>query len=225
MYGNIGAGSRVITYSQVLGDRLVVSSPDRILQVEAGLAGVGTLGILPVDSRYLAAAGRGSIEMEAQSYNVCVFGGGTCGVDIQAYVGSASDLLLYRFESDWIPVDRQHREGNYIRVAAARPGIYCLGRNPAPAPGGLSISQVAPNPFTDRCSFVIEAPGEHRVQVQIFDVRGRLVRRVFDGAASAPVEIWWDGTDRSGRRVAGGIYFVNARAGSTAGTRKIIVAR
>jgi flagellar hook assembly protein FlgD len=59
--------------------------------------------------------------------------------------------------------------------------------------------------------------------VAIFDVTGRAVRTLWEGAApSAPSTIQWDGRESSGSRVSAGNYLVRVRvAGEIVGTHLI----
>lgn len=71
-----------------------------------------------------------------------------------------------------------------------------------------------PNPFRGegRLSLAMEQPSS-RVSITVFDVRGRLVRTIFEGAAPGGfVKARWDGADAQGRVVPEGIYFVRALA-------------
>jgi len=86
------------------------------------------------------------------------------------------------------------------------------------------LYQNHPNPFnpTTIIEFVLDVPGPARLAV--FDTRGRHVRTLFDkirtaGQSSAE----WDGTDRSGRSVASGLYFYRLTVGNTSLTRRMVL--
>ena len=73
----------------------------------------------------------------------------------------------------------------------------------------VDLVTVRPNPFNPRTtvSFVVREAG--RVRVGIYDLRGRIVRMLFDEEFPVAVhERDWDGNDSSGRAVASGIYIV-----------------
>ena len=68
---------------------------------------------------------------------------------------------------------------------------------------------VAPNPFNARTEvfFYVEQGGV--VSIDVFDLRGRLVSSLLDQTmASGPYSVVWEGTDRSNRRVASGVYLI-----------------
>ncbi len=52
-----------------------------------------------------------------------------------------------------------------------------------------------------------------KMQIRIFDSRGRLVRELAESNYAAEVYTWqWDGRDRAGRKVPDGLYFVQIKA-------------
>jgi hypothetical protein len=62
------------------------------------------------------------------------------------------------------------------------------------------------------------------VDIQVFDVRGRLVRQIAIGEAdSGDITIEWDGKDTYDRRVQDGVYFVSAEAGGRRATCKAVM--
>ncbi|MGQ0722813.1 MAG: VPS10 domain-containing protein [Candidatus Eiseniibacteriota bacterium] len=104
---------------------------------------------------------------------------------------------------------------------------------PTAAPEGESLADagvvrldgVAPNPLAAgdaRVRFALsrDAP----VSLRIFDVSGRVVVTLVDGARPAGEHIeTWDGRDAGGTRVAAGVYFVRLEAAGIVRTRKVAV--
>jgi len=81
-----------------------------------------------------------------------------------------------------------------------------------------------PNPVRDQTSirFALQAPD--RVRLEVFDVRGRLVRRLLDEPCGRGYfDIGWDRRDGRGRQVPGGTYFYRFRAGAQSATRRMIL--
>ncbi|MEZ4388856.1 MAG: DUF1566 domain-containing protein [Candidatus Krumholzibacteriia bacterium] len=86
------------------------------------------------------------------------------------------------------------------------------------APARLLL-QAAPNPFNPRTTLALTVPVDGRAQVEVFDVRGRLVVRLRDEMLSAGRhEILWDGCDEMGRSLPSGSYLVQL---SQAGQRTV----
>jgi len=68
---------------------------------------------------------------------------------------------------------------------------------------------VTPNPFSGGTTIQLAMPRAMRAQIAIFDVSGRLVAQLADERFGAGLHsISWDGSDRRGRVLASGIYFV-----------------
>lgn len=79
-----------------------------------------------------------------------------------------------------------------------------------------------PNPFNPRCTVTYTLPSSGPVQVRVFDVQGRLVRRLVRGECLAGVHrVVWDGCDDHGARQASGIYQVMVSTGGEQQTCKL----
>lgn len=96
---------------------------------------------------------------------------------------------------------------------------------PSPVPGPSLGLGVHPNPANPRAVLVFEVSHEGWIALDILDLRGRLVRRLADGARpTGRHEVAWDGTDGRGRSVASGGYLARlATAGGSALTRLTLV--
>jgi hypothetical protein len=64
-----------------------------------------------------------------------------------------------------------------------------------------------PNPFQSSCHIALDYPDTLNPTVQIFSLRGALVK-TFDPGLIVDKKIYWDGKDEGNRDVAAGIYFV-----------------
>ncbi len=64
------------------------------------------------------------------------------------------------------------------------------------------------------------------MRAEVFDVAGRHVRRLLDGALQAGLhQVVWDGADQSGRTVASGVYTVRVESAGDVISGKIVLAR
>ena len=74
----------------------------------------------------------------------------------------------------------------------------------------LQVALPYPNPFNPQLTVTVLPRDVGRVTADVFDVRGRFVRRLFQGdmAARSSTALTWDATDDTGRRVASGVYTV-----------------
>ena len=96
----------------------------------------------------------------------------------------------------------------------------------APAAGGLSLEGNHPNPFNPTTSIALSLDRATRVRLEIFDVRGRLVRMLHDGDLAAGThDLPWNGCDDGGQAVASGVYLARARGdgGRTASHRMTLL--
>jgi hypothetical protein len=84
----------------------------------------------------------------------------------------------------------------------------------------------APNPLVRHSVIAFDLPQAQSARVQVFDVAGRLVRSLADGAfAAGRHQRTWDGTDERGNPVAAGVYFTRLDVGAVHEQRSIVVVR
>jgi hypothetical protein len=96
----------------------------------------------------------------------------------------------------------------------------------AALPLAVALHQSTPNPFASRTTIRYDLPATDEVSIRIYDVTGRLVRVLVDGAqAPGQRAAEWDGLDDAGRRVASGIYFYTLRTGNEMIRRKLVFMR
>ncbi|RMF62199.1 MAG: choice-of-anchor D domain-containing protein, partial [Calditrichaeota bacterium] len=91
-------------------------------------------------------------------------------------------------------------------------------------PTSFRLAQNFPNPFNPTTQIDYELPARANVTLAIYDIRGRLVRRLLDGEdkPSGTHSVFWDGKDASGNSVSSGVYFYAIRI-SAAETGKTFV--
>ena len=84
---------------------------------------------------------------------------------------------------------------------------------PETIPVSFELRAAGANPARGDMTFAMSVPRFARIEVRIFDLGGRTVRRLIDGDL-APGEhaLTWDGADEGGRRPGAGVYFVRMRA-------------
>jgi subtilisin family serine protease len=83
--------------------------------------------------------------------------------------------------------------------------------------------QMTPNPFRGSGTIRFELSSKGDARVEVYDVTGRRVRTLTDGArSSGPHAVSWDGRDDRGVRLGGGIYFVRLTTGSTSRNAKVV---
>jgi hypothetical protein len=102
-------------------------------------------------------------------------------------------------------------KGHDPRRSNAFSGKTYVGTGDGPPPvASIGWARALPNPASGRIVLTQSRPLAGRFDAAIYDLRGRLVRRIAEGEArpgeAAPV--WtWDGADQNGARTAPGVYF------------------
>jgi photosystem II stability/assembly factor-like uncharacterized protein len=101
------------------------------------------------------------------------------------------------------------------------PWSFAVSALPETAEPGTLVAR--PNPFTGHTTFRFSRARDDVARLEIFDVQGRLVRRLETNRASG--ESVWDARDASGRRVAPGVYLVRAMGDETVATERVVYVR
>ena len=81
-----------------------------------------------------------------------------------------------------------------------------------------------PNPFRNSTTIQLYASeAQPSIHVEVFNVGGRLVREIYDGALSAGTRTFvWDGLDSHGAPTGSGLYFLRATSSKSTVTTKLI---
>jgi hypothetical protein len=86
------------------------------------------------------------------------------------------------------------------------------------------LYQNVPNPFNPSTTVRYELRGPGIVSLVVYDVAGRMVKRLVDENKPGGVHtVTWDGTSESGSRVSSGIYFYKLETINYVQTRKIVL--
>ena len=107
---------------------------------------------------------------------------------------------------------------------------------PSPVPDGpgtdtprrTRLLGAVPNPFNARTLVRMEMAQAGPALVQLFDMRGRLVRTLHEGSEPLAVgthEFLWDGQDDAGHNLGSGVYFARLTAGSVVSKAKIALVK
>jgi len=83
-----------------------------------------------------------------------------------------------------------------------------------------------PNPFNPMTTIQFDLGQSGPVSLRVFDVKGRLVRTLVNGAlAAGRIERVWDGMDDHGQRTASGVYFYRLEAPQYSSMQKMIMVK
>ncbi|HSG27679.1 MAG TPA: FlgD immunoglobulin-like domain containing protein, partial [Candidatus Krumholzibacterium sp.] len=98
-----------------------------------------------------------------------------------------------------------------------------------PAAGGVVSAMNYPNPFNPSTTISMEISGAGEgvpVDVAVYSVDGRLVRRLYSGhAAPGRFDVTWDGRNDGGRMVSSGTYFYSIISSGGKVTGKMLLVR
>ena len=90
-------------------------------------------------------------------------------------------------------------------------------------PTKFELEQSYPNPFSSSAAIPYQLKKESNVQVTIYDILGREVRKFNVGLQSVGLHnVLWDGLNNFGQLVTSGIYFYRLQAGGEAKVKKMI---
>jgi subtilisin-like proprotein convertase family protein len=93
-------------------------------------------------------------------------------------------------------------------------------------PAATRLIGNAPNPFNPRTTIAFDLARPGPVRLEIFDVKGRLVRRLVDRSfAAGRHSLVWDGRDESQSEAASGVYFARLLATDHKTTDKMLLVR
>jgi hypothetical protein len=108
-------------------------------------------------------------------------------------------------------------------------GVNCSYVTPVP-PGELPlVSRLHPNypnPFNPRTTIKFELHQSGPVDLAVFDMAGRLVKRLVTGPLPAGHhDAVWEGKDASGRPAAAGVYFFRLKTDDTVDTKRMTLVK
>jgi hypothetical protein len=120
----------------------------------------------------------------------------------------------------------QYQDGSYELIfgegTTSTPGDNAAN----PVPKVTALGEVWPNPFNPNTQIAFELAAPSRVMLEIFDVRGKRVRRL--AAEDLPAgrhQRAWDGRSDAGDGVASGTYFARLVADGVTETRKMLLVK
>ncbi len=93
-----------------------------------------------------------------------------------------------------------------------------------PSPSMFSLSSNYPNPFNPETSIDYTMTVPRHVLLEIYDVRGRLIRTLVDQNVTAGnYTVTWDGNNQAGENMPGGLYLCRVQIGQTSFLRKMVL--
>jgi len=139
--------------------------------------------------------------------------------------------LLHYTGGSWVDVTTSRNPATNQVCGHVSSLSYFVVVAPAPTgvdnktPASFALHANVPNPFNPLTIIAYEVPTAGAdVEISIYDVAGRLVRRLVDGRRDAgSYRVQWNGVDGNGAHVASGVYFYRMRSGTFSATRKMVL--
>jgi hypothetical protein len=91
----------------------------------------------------------------------------------------------------------------------------------------LVVEQNHPNPFNPSTTIRFTAPTRGEVSVRVYNLKGQLVRTLFDQVVEGGVatSVKWDGKDELGTAVSSGVYLYQVKGSDFSETKKMALVR
>jgi photosystem II stability/assembly factor-like uncharacterized protein len=111
-------------------------------------------------------------------------------------------------------------------VAGVDTTFTAAGEDPSVSGALLThrLCAAEPNPFNPSTTLRFSIPSEQNVHLQVFDIRGRLVRTLVNERLPAGTHSTvWDGSDALGHECSSGVYFYRMEASAFTDTKKMVM--
>lgn len=137
-------------------------------------------------------------------------------------IGNVVVDMIDSRESDGVVVIGTHGKGVFKATVTTD-----VETDAQPAlPGSVVLHKNYPNPFNPVTHFTYDLKNPVSVSLTIYDLRGRKIRTLVDGAVqNGSREVTWDGTDDAGRAVSSGVYIYRLKAGGAVQSGRCTLAK
>lgn len=159
---------------------------------------------------------------------------------IDAVIGILADREDWPSAGDSLSTSAFFRAGKEYYETLAGKACDTGEFKPVESGSASLLLRASPNPFSSVTFIRLEGgketcdagagrlpiPFPREGRIAIYDVAGRIVRSLFDGAIEdRGPGLYWDGRDDAGREAPSGVYFVRLRSGDQAAGGKVILIR
>jgi len=130
-------------------------------------------------------------------------------VDLSAYASKKVRVRFRLLTDPGVTADGWYLDNITISDSRCR-SVTGVEDEPRPVP---LLAVRGSNPFRGALQFSIHASAGTPGQVDLYDVSGRHVRRIWAGSLPGDLDLSWDGRDAQGQIAASGLYFLKAQVG------------
>lgn len=181
-----------------------------------GYPNTGKILITSLDHIYIAT---GSILLEQGGGVFCSVDDGTTW---KTLISGLSNLSIWGITID---------SAGHLLAGTMGGGVFRGGQsvlttiNENMTPQSFTLMQNYPNPFNPSTKIQFSLQKKASVDLYIYDIHGRLVRKLIDGQefSVGMHDVEWDGRNNNSERVASGIYFSRIQAENYSATRKMVL--
>ncbi|HXV13949.1 MAG TPA: HYR domain-containing protein [Candidatus Krumholzibacteria bacterium] len=199
-----------------LGNTGGVAQPQEIRIVEVNSDGRPDLALFFSTQRALEILGAQDGESNAPMVSPNKKGGNHGTLGVHFVLATGADYLVADVLSLGAPVAMPERWFQNPPVPLDQPEVVTVNTT--------GLKAIHPNPFNPQTTVTFSLVSSGLVRIAIYDVRGKLVRRLADTVMPAgDHSVAWNGVDDGGRTASSGVYFVRMIAGSYTETRKIVM--
>jgi len=92
-------------------------------------------------------------------------------------------------------------------------------------PTEYQVSEGYPNPFNGQISFTLRTPRDSDYEIKIYNIVGRLVRRISGHLQAGEYRITWDARTDRGESLSSGVYFADVRIDTFATVRRFTLVK
>jgi hypothetical protein len=157
---------------------------------------------------------------------------GEVTIDLQKYLQPGDNQIRFEFDgpsgarAEVMLIDEAHQIDHALELLPV-PAEYQLSQNYPNPFGGAAASRLLGNPATTiRFSIPARVVEGTRVQLRIYNALGELLRvLVNEKMLPGNYAVTWDGQNRSGAKVASGIYIYQLVTGEVKQTKRMVVLR
>jgi len=94
----------------------------------------------------------------------------------------------------------------------------------AHVPVATTMEKAYPNPFNPQTHIAYQIDNETDVTISVFDMLGRQVKSLYTGhQAEGAYNVYWNGTDESGRQAASGSYIIKMQTDHITQSQKVML--
>jgi parallel beta-helix repeat protein len=149
------------------------------------------------------------------SFEILNFGTGVVDADYNWWGSGCPEAGWFLGSVDYTPWTDAEHSGVYTECTGVDNGALA----------DVRASYNYPNPFNPKTAIRYEIPtGGHVVRLEVYDLRGRLVKTLVSEEQGAGEHIVvWDGHDESGAPVGSGVYFYRLSVGDQSVERKMVL--